>query len=196
VYAGLPFIRLYGQGVAGDLGIHGPVSDFRSTVGGRLRRGNVSHGCIRMQASDILDVYARVRGRAFKVKVQREVEHRPDGSRVDVPDSGLLSECRTDGDCRFPGGFCRIAPGGSRGFCTGSCTGTCPAREDQGPVVCIRDGGDATRGLCTVREDPTFAHGCRRFGTAVRPSPATRFGNKGGRVSACLPSGWNTAPGR
>ncbi len=55
VFAGLPFIRLVGPPSAG-YGIHGPIDRFYSPTGGQLRRGYVSHGCIRMEAADLVEV--------------------------------------------------------------------------------------------------------------------------------------------
>ena len=57
VFAGLPFMSLYG-----NYAIHGPIDNFRAPNGGTLRRGFVSHGCFRMEAADVLEVYARIKG--------------------------------------------------------------------------------------------------------------------------------------
>ena len=68
VFGGLPFLSFYG-----NYAIHGPIDNYRAANGGSLRRGYVSHGCFRMQAADILEVYARIKGVAnVPVHLQRE----------------------------------------------------------------------------------------------------------------------------
>ena len=59
----------------GNYAIHGPIDNYRAANGGNLRRGYVSHGCVRMAAADVLEVYARIKGVAsVPVHVQREPE--------------------------------------------------------------------------------------------------------------------------
>ncbi|TMA31801.1 MAG: L,D-transpeptidase, partial [Deltaproteobacteria bacterium] len=74
VYGGLPLIRLNGPPTLG-YALHGPVDSFGAPNGGSLRRGYVSHGCIRMRAEDILEVYVLLLGHGkVPVTVQRAVE--------------------------------------------------------------------------------------------------------------------------
>ncbi len=47
VFAGLPFMSWDGA-----YAIHGPIDNYTAPNGGNLRRGFVSHGCIRMEAAD------------------------------------------------------------------------------------------------------------------------------------------------
>ena len=80
VFAGLPFLSF-----RGNYAIHGPVDNYTAANGGSLRRGFVSHGCLRMEAADVLELYARIKGVArIPVHVQREPERRVDGTRVDL----------------------------------------------------------------------------------------------------------------
>lgn len=59
-----------------------PIDNYRAPSGGNLRRGYVSHGCIRMEAAGVLEVYARIRGvGSVPVHVQRAPER--EGERVD-----------------------------------------------------------------------------------------------------------------
>ena len=191
VYAGLPFIRLESPGFSND-GIHGPAEDVRREDGGRLRRGYVSHGCIRMEPAGILDVYARTRGRAFPVRIQREVERRADGTAVDVAERWLLSECTKDADCNFDGGTCRKNRFAGHGFCTTACEGRCPARAGDPGSFCAADPDAPGQGFCTVRASD-FDNQCKRFAGFVRRPGVKAF--KGGRTKAavCLPGGTTVA---
>ena len=103
----------------GNYAIHGPIDNFRAPNGGNLRRGYVSHGCIRLEAADILEVYARIQwaGRV-PVHVQKEPERASDGRRVDVPTPWIGAECLHDGDCNLPGARCHPNAATGRGFCT------------------------------------------------------------------------------
>ncbi len=94
VFAGLPFMRWRGA-----YGIHGPITNYGAPDGDELKRGYVSHGCIRMGAADVLEVYARVRGVAqVPVHVQRAPERDDAGTRVDVADPWIGAECVVDMD--------------------------------------------------------------------------------------------------
>ena len=80
VFAGLPFMSFDGA-----YAIHGPIDNYRAPNGGSLRRGYVSHGCFRMEAADVVEVYAYIKGIAHvPVHVQRAAEKRVDGTRVDL----------------------------------------------------------------------------------------------------------------
>ena len=187
VYAGLPFIRIQEAG-GSDLGIHGPAEDTRREDGGRLRRGFVSHGCIRMDPDGILDLYARTRGKRFPIRILEEAERREDGIAVDVPDRWLLSECAKDADCSFKGGICRKNPYAQNGFCTAACTAACPLRAGQAGSVCVVDPDATERGMCTI-EASGFNNQCRRFTGFARRSGQRRFGSSKARSSVCLPGG-------
>lgn len=165
VFAGLPFIRLAGPATAG-YGIHGPIDQFTLPSGGKLRRGYVSHGCVRMGADDIVEVYARIRGRAkVPVRIQQEVERANDGRAVDLSQRWIGAECAADGDCGYEGGVCRIPAGETRGTCTQRCTSTCPDRAGESPTFCVRDPAvtGMTVGMCVPRADGVFNNTCVRY---------------------------------
>jgi hypothetical protein len=165
VFAGLPFIRLAGPPTAG-YGIHGPIDNFTAPNGGTLRRGYVSHGCIRMSADDIVEVYARIRrSPRTPVKVQQAVERSSTGAAIDVPQRWVGSECTVDSDCNFAGGICRIAAGESRGFCTMPCTMACPDRPGEATTFCVRDPAaqNVSRGICVVTASGVYNNTCARY---------------------------------
>lgn len=187
VFAGLPFMSF-----SGSYGIHGPIDNYRAENGGTLRRGFVSHGCVRMEGADVLEVYARIRGAArVPVRVQREPERRADGSRVDVGTPWIGSECDADADCTFAGGFCaRNQFSEGRGFCSQRCTRTCPDRAGSPTTFCVADPNDATLGLCTVKVTSVNAE-CRPYDHLVaRTTP--RFGQPSVTANVCMPGsrGW------
>ena len=165
VFAGLPFIRLAGPPTAG-YALHGPIDNFIAANGGSLRRGYVSHGCVRMRAEDIVEVYARLRGRGrTPVRVQQAVERLSDGRAVDLTQRWIGSECNANADCNFDGGVCRLTPGTTRGFCTRACTGPCPDRASEATTFCVADPAstDASRGVCAVVASPTYNNDCARY---------------------------------
>jgi hypothetical protein len=165
VFAGLPFIRLVGPPTTG-YGIHGPIDGYSLPSGGNLRRGYVSHGCARMAAQDIVEVYGRIRGRTkVPVKIQQEVERRADGTAVDLPAKWIGSECHTSADCNYPSGACRVPPGKTRGFCTAPCTKTCSDRVGETPTFCVDDPSStvASVGECVPVASVTFNRSCARY---------------------------------
>ena len=193
LFAGLPFMSW-----SGGYGIHGPIDNFTADNGGSLRRGFVSHGCFRMEAAGILEVYARTQNAAkIPVHVQREPERRADGSRVDLAQKWIGGECANNTDCNFPGGICRRNPVSQRGFCTASCTQYCNDRAGNPSTFCAKDPQNPGAGICLPKVDSTDTD-CRFFGdfepaTVTRPTqsvtstvcaPAPR-GNVG---DACLAS--------
>lgn len=162
VFAGLPFIRLAGT-PTGGYGLHGPIDHFTDANGGSLRRGFVSHGCVRMQASDIVEVYGRIHLHArTPVTIQKEIELRADGSPVVVDARWVGDACESDSDCDFPGGSCRLPAGGSIGACTLPCSHACPDRDGEVPTFCVKDpaGGG---GVCVPQSSTTFDDACARY---------------------------------
>ncbi len=185
VYAGMPYIRLDNGGLS-DAGIHGPAERYTERDGGKLRRGYVSHGCIRMDTAGIQELYGRTSGHRFPVRIQREVERRADGTAVDVVPRGMLGECRVDADCGLPGAICHAHPAGGAGFCTMPCDGTCAGVPGEAPTVCVPDPTATGGGICTVHALP-FNNLCRRYPGFVRLT-TTRFGpGRPARVDACVP---------
>jgi len=190
VFAGLPFIRLQGPPTAG-YGIHGPIDNYTMPNGGTLRRGYVSHGCIRMDAADLGELYGRILGKRVPVRVQKAVERRADGTAVDVRNKWFLAECQTDADCNYEGGLCRVNPYSGRGFCTQQCSLYCPDRAGNPSTYCVADPADATKGVCTFRPDPV-QNGCKRWGGFLEKASVPRSGQPSTKKSACVPGsgGW------
>src|SRR6185312_2795797 len=181
VFAGLPFLSWYG-----NYAIHGPIDNFRAANGGNLRRGYVSHGCVRMEAADILEVYARIKGVAkVPVHVQKEPERMSDGRRVDVPSPWIGAECQSDADCTMPGGFCHANAATGRGFCSQSCTTTCPDRGGYPTTFCVADPADTSHGICVEKQIPQD-EACRPFDD-LKMATRTRFNQSSVSASVCLP---------
>jgi L,D-transpeptidase catalytic domain len=186
VFAGLPFLSW-----SGPYGIHGPIDNFRATNGGSLRRGYVSHGCIRMEAADILAVYARIKGVAqVPVHVQRAPERTADGSRIEIPARWIGSECRVDGDCNFAGGLCHRNPWSGRGYCTAGCTSTCADRAGAPTTMCVADPDAPGHGECVARQTAVNSN-CRPLDHFV-PRTMARFNRPSVVASVCMPGspGW------
>ena len=186
VFAGLPFLSW-----SGNYAIHGPIDNYRSASGGNLRRGYVSHGCIRMEAADVLELYARIKGVAsIPVHVQREPERTAEGPRLDVASKWIGSECRADADCNFTGGFCKANRYSGRGVCSARCTSTCADRAGQPQTFCVADADLPGQGLCVPKHTAVNA-GCRPYDHFV---PATRSRPTQASVTAavCVPGspGW------
>ncbi|OIP35803.1 MAG: hypothetical protein AUK47_16060 [Deltaproteobacteria bacterium CG2_30_63_29] len=181
VFAGLPFLSW-----SGNYALHGPVDNYRAPNGGDLRRGFVSHGCIRMQAADILELYGRIRGVAsVPVHVQREPERLADGRRVDLSEAWFGAECATDQDCNYTGGLCKLNQVGGRGYCTQRCTKTCPDRAGYPVSFCVPDSDDMTKGMCVLKETAVNSS-CRPI-DHFQPTAVNRF-NGTAQATACMPA--------
>ena len=79
-FGGFPFIRLTAENSRGQntYGIHGPITES-------LIRGYVSHGCIRMEGLDVVEVFYLIRDHASTpVTIQREPELDAAGEVVDL----------------------------------------------------------------------------------------------------------------
>lgn len=79
-FDGLPFMRITAENHRGyhTYGFHGPITDT-------LQRGFVSHGCMRMQGPDIVELFYLMRPHAgSKVSIQLDKRRWDDGSVVDV----------------------------------------------------------------------------------------------------------------
>lgn len=190
VFAGLPFIRLSGPPTAG-YGIHGPIDNFVAPNGGSLRRGYVSHGCVRMSADDIVEVYARIRrSPRTPVKVQQAVERTSTGAAVDVAQRWVGAECVRDSDCNFTNGACRIAAGETRGFCTQPCTMTCPDRAGEASTFCVRDPApsNASRGICVVTASGVFNNTCARYRGLLSYARGVARPDGSARNDVCAPA--------
>ena len=162
VFAGLPFIRLAGAPTAG-YALHGPIDAFTSPSGGSLRRGYVSHGCVRMAAADIVEVYARIRGKSkVPVRIQKAAEHSATGATVDLSARFIGAACNADGDCNYAGGVCHA------GSCTLPCTRGCPDRAGEAPTFCAADG------RCVPQASTTWNDDCARYGGRLAKTTTTR----------------------
>lgn len=182
VFGGLPFMPFYG-----NYAIHGPIDDYRNAAGGTLRRGYVSHGCVRMAAADVVEVYGRLRGVAsVPVHLQKEPERSSAGVRVDVAAAWVGTECTDDSRCAYTGGRCRIAQGATRGFCTLGCTGTCPDQTGWPMTFCATDPAATTRGVCVPRET-AVNEGCRPYDGILGRATLARFGQGSVRAGVCAP---------
>ena len=187
VFAGLPFMSFYGP-----YAIHGPVDNFRATNGGSLRRGYVSHGCFRMEAADVLEVYARIKGVAkVPVRLQREPERLPERAKVDVENKWIGAACETDSECGYANGFCAKNRYSTTGFCSARCTSTCADRKGYPTTFCVANPDAPGTGMCVAKMQ-SENYECRpydHFGVA----PATaRFGNVYKTADVCMPKsrGW------
>jgi hypothetical protein len=187
VFAGMPFLSW-----SGSYGIHGPIDNYRAANGGSLRRGFVSHGCIRMAGADILEVYARIKGVAsVPVHVQREPERTTLGARVDVTPRWIGAECSADADCAYTGGFCKQNAWSGRGFCSARCTSGCADRAGAPTTFCVQDPAAAAgQGMCVPKHTAVNA-GCRNYDhfvprTLPRPTQASTT------AAVCVPGspGW------
>lgn len=185
VFAGLPFMSF-----SGNYAIHGPVDNFRVANGGSLRRGYVSHGCIRMAGADVLELYGRIRAASsVPVHVQREPERTADGERVDLASPWLGAECASDADCSFANGFCHANAYSGRGFCSSRCTSYCPDRAGAPTSFCVADADAPGLGMCVPKvQAEDFA--CRPYDHLVPTTAARR--NSTVTANVCLPGspGW------
>lgn len=189
VFAGLPFIRLAGHPTSSSYALHGPVDNYTIASGGTLRRGYVSHGCVRMAAADIAEVWGRIQGRRAEVRIQKAVERREDAVAVDY-DPWMLSECTQDADCAYSGGICKQNPYSGRGFCTRRCTRGCPDRSGHPTTFCAPDPDEAGAGFCTYKAEAS-TNGCRRLPGFVKATGVPRPDGSS-RADVCLPGsqGW------
>jgi hypothetical protein len=189
-FAGLPFIRLEGPPTLG-YGFHGPIDRFTTPEGGTLRRGYVSHGCMRMQAQDIVELWGRIQGHKTPVRIQKAVDRGAEGRPYDVEQNFFLAECVDDADCRFDGGVCHHNPYEGRGYCTKACGATgCPDKVGYPTSRCVQDPDAAEgQGFCTLESNDTN-QACARYGS-FEPVVATSL-SSGRDVTVCQPApkGW------
>jgi len=189
VFAGLPFIRLEGPPTLG-YGIHGPIDKYTAANGGTLRRGYVSHGCVRMDAVDLVEVYALIQGKKTPVRVQQAVE-RKNEKAVDIAAKWIGQECSADADCNFTGGLCHANSYSGRKFCTARCTSTCSDKAGYPGTFCVADPADTTKGMC-VAKSVAVDNTCRRYDHFVTKVGVKRFNQSVVKADVCLPGseGW------
>ncbi len=190
VFAGLPFMSFFGA-----YAIHGPIDNFRAPNGGNLRRGYVSHGCFRMEAADVLEVYARIKGVAkVPVHVQREPERTPERTKVDLATAWIGSQCIGNSDCNFAGGFCATNKLTQRGFCSARCTTTCADKPGAPGTFCVGDpiaaASAQAKGMCVPKaQSENFE--CRPY-DHFQPVQLPRFNQPAVTATVCMPAspGW------
>jgi hypothetical protein len=187
VFAGLPFMSW-----SGNYAIHGPIDNYRAANGGTLRRGFVSHGCVRMEAADVLEVYGRIHTVAkVPVHVQRETERLADGTKVDLAAKWIGSPCSADSECNFAGGFCATNQVTHTGFCSAHCTQYCSDRTGYPSTFCVADPNQAGSGMCMPKAvDQNFA--CRPYDHFAVARAQPRFNQPATTADVCLPRspGW------
>jgi L,D-transpeptidase catalytic domain len=186
VFAGLPFMSW-----SGSYAIHGPIDNFRAVNGGNLRRGYVSHGCVRMEAADVLEVYALTKGIAkVPVRVQREPERLADGTKNDVANKWIGAECADDSECAYANGFCKQNAYSGRGVCSARCTRTCSDRAGYPTTFCVTDPDDATQGMCVPKVAAVNAD-CRPY-DHFEVATKGRNGQPSVTAKVCVPGsrGW------
>lgn len=191
VFAGLPFIRLEGPSSLG-YGIHGPIDKFTQANGGTLRRGFVSHGCVRMEAADLVEVYALIQGKKTPVRIQQALERRENGVAVDLDKKWVGSECSTNADCNFTDGFCHKNDYSGRGFCSARCDRYCAdLGQDPTGTFCVTDPAEPTKGMC-VKKSAAVDNTCRRYDHFLTRKGVGRFGQATVKADVCLPGteGW------
>lgn len=189
VFAGLPFIRLEGPPTS-SYAIHGPIDKYTQVNGGTLRRGYVSHGCIRMESADVVEVYALIQGHKVPVRVQQAVE-RKDDVAVDLKDKWLGAECKADSDCNYTNGFCKKNVYSGRGFCSARCTSGCADRAGYPVTFCVADPDAAGKGMC-VPKSVAVDNTCRRYDHLITKKGVSRFNQPSVKADVCMPGteGW------
>jgi len=188
-FAGLPFLRITIPNSDGHYtyGFHGPVTPV-------LRVGYVSHGCMRMRADDIIELFWLVRDHpGAPVSIQQAVELDAEGQPV-VADSepkpweegdeiafdpdlgprprGFIGDpCDKDGECGgYPGDegfFCHPA-----GFCSQTCTSTCTDYFGRAETLCEAE-PNRVLGQCVSRASDLNLQCATLPGTVL--SEATRW---------------------
>jgi len=187
VFAGLPFMSWFG-----NYAIHGPVDNYRAANGGALRRGYVSHGCIRMEAADVLEVYGRIKDVAkVTVHVQRARERNADNTIVDLPAKWVGSACTQDSDCDYADGFCATNRYSERGFCSARCTQFCTDRPGYPSTFCVADPDAAGQGMC-VAKAVAQNYDCRPYESFAVAAAQPRLNQPSVKADVCLPGsqGW------
>ncbi|MFH1131266.1 MAG: L,D-transpeptidase, partial [Pseudomonadota bacterium] len=183
VFAGLPFMSFHGP-----YGIHGPITGYTAENGGELKRGYVSHGCVRMEAKDVAEVWAYIRDHdVVPVRVQKAAERMPNEKSVDLDQKWILSECEKDDDCNFAAGFCKQNSVSGRGFCTASCDRYCNYDKFGYPeTFCVKDPDGNSQGYCTYKASG-YNYNCRRFDAFKKFDNEPRFNEPSVTANVCKP---------
>jgi len=182
VFAGLPFMSW-----SGNYAIHGPIDNFRAINGGTLRRGFVSHGCVRMEAADVLEVYGRISTLpSVPVHVQRERERDADGTTVDLSAKWIGAACSDDNECGYANGFCATNHLSHTRFCSAHCTQYCSDRTGYAPTFCVADPDHDSQGMCLPRAvDQNFE--CRPYDHFAIAHAQPRFHQPAITADVCVP---------
>ncbi|MCX5748412.1 MAG: hypothetical protein NT062_38655 [Proteobacteria bacterium] len=145
-----------------------------------------------MEAADILEVYARIKGVArVPVHVQREREKRPTGTVVDLDKKWIGAACAANADCNFPNGFCAQNAYSHGGFCSARCTTYCTDRPGNPSTFCVDDPADPSKGMCVPKVGPTN-DACRPYEQLAPALAVARHGNSTVVADVCKPGshGW------
>jgi len=184
VFAGLPFMRLSGAPTSG-YGLHGPIDHYTDPNGGSLRRGYVSHGCVRIGADDVQEIFFLIHQHpSTPVKIQRAVERDASGDAIDVASRWVGAECTSDAQCGGSGAYCRMS--GARGTCTIPCTHSCPDRAGETPTFCVDDPG-ASHGICVPQASSTFNASCARYEGRLALARGVARPDRSATSDVCVP---------
>jgi hypothetical protein len=204
-FEGYPFLRLNIKNSAGahTYGLHGPITN-------PLQRGFVSHGCMRMDKRDIVELFYMVKDHpSTPVTIQEEPELDANGAMVDVgapaalyaPDAAIAfgvsvgprparivprnfigEACGADDECGdgTPESLAFCHPAG---FCTEPCAQYCPDRAGRPGTFCA-DSPSASGGLCMRRVDESDPLCAAVPNTVAREVPNAAIASRVARVCA------------
>lgn len=148
-----------------------------------------------MEAADVLEVYARIKGIAkVPVRVQREPEITTERTKVDVPQKWIGAQCTTNTDCNYTGGYCAVNKLTQRGFCSARSTSTCADKAGYPSTFCVADPSAAaigqSQGMC-VAKAVTENFECRPY-DHFQPVRLPRFMRPAVSANVCMPAspGW------
>lgn len=188
-FAGLPFLRVQGLDPA-VYGIHGPISTYWREGGGELRRGYVSSGCMRMDADDLVELYARIEGSKVPIRIQQEVERYESGLTVDVADRFVGSECLEDSDCGSGLSCSGSIESTGRSFCTRPCTASveCPVYAGRNLRSYCMAAGPGEEGICLSEGKTAVNNACAALeGFTLRNAEPIDEAAAGVEVPVCFP---------
>ena len=128
--------------------------------------------------------------RPASARVGRSAPKRADGTRVDLAQKWIGSQCSADADCNFSGGFCHSNPLTQKGFCSARCTTSCADKAGRPTTFCVADPQAAGKGMCVNKAQPENFE-CRPY-DHFKIAAVTRFNNPAVTANACLPAspGW------
>jgi hypothetical protein len=148
-----------------------------------------------MEAADVLEVYARIKGVAkVPVHVQREPEKTVEGVKVDLAQKWIGAQCAQNSDCNFTGGYCAVNKLTQKGFCSARCTSTCADKAGYPSTFCVADPAAAAigqaKGMCVAKAQAENFE-CRPY-DHFQPVRLARFNQPAVSANVCMPAspGW------